>query len=305
MAPPALAALADVELLVPFKRAALGAVLLGTAVAASPSADEQSAAARSPLRGSRVLLAEDDATSRYASARMLELLGCRLGLAADGTEALRAADAEPFDLILMDVQMPGLDGLQATRRIRDGSGPNRATPIIALTANAFAQDVQLCLAAGMTGHLAKPLRLQELRSALLRHLDGLARTPPRATPAMADGGLFDLNVIVALEEDLPREAVDRLIRLFADTQGPRIAGMAALVSAGQHAELVRAAHSLKGAARLFGALRLGELAEALERAAGAGEPPGESLLAQIAGLRTEFEAVSAALSGRLRTPTAA
>jgi len=109
-----------------------------------------------------VLVVEDNSTNQYVVRKTLERLDCAVHVAADGVEALTAAAQQRFDLILMDLQMPRLDGITATRRIRAEAGPNRHTPIIAITANAFTDDVQQCLDAGMNGHLSKPLRRQAL-----------------------------------------------------------------------------------------------------------------------------------------------
>jgi CheY-like chemotaxis protein/anti-sigma regulatory factor (Ser/Thr protein kinase) len=114
--------------------------------------------ATSPLAGRRVLLVEDDPTNRFAGAEMLRRCGAEVEVAENGEDGLHKAAAARFDLILMDMQMPRMDGLSATRHLRAHAGPNRATPIVALTANAFTDDVAQCLAAGMNAHLAKPLR---------------------------------------------------------------------------------------------------------------------------------------------------
>jgi CheY-like chemotaxis protein len=117
-----------------------------------------------------VLLAEDNEANRRVFSQFLTGFGCRVDMVGNGADAVSAASTAPYDLILMDVQMPGLDGLEATRRIRGGSGPNRQSPIVALTGNAFAEDVTACHAAGMSDHVAKPLRRRTLEQALLRHI---------------------------------------------------------------------------------------------------------------------------------------
>lgn len=129
--------------------------------------------------GPRVLLAEDHDINQLLTSAMLDRLGCRVQVARDGAEAIAAvtaaADDEPFALVLMDMQMPHVDGLEATRRIRAGGiGPD-ALPIVALTANAYGDDVDACLAAGMQAHLAKPLQMNQL-AAVLRERTGERRT---------------------------------------------------------------------------------------------------------------------------------
>ena len=115
--------------------------------------------------GPRVLLAEDHAINQMLTGAMLDRLGARVTIAGDGAEAIAAvagAGADPFRLVLMDMQMPGIDGLEATKRIRASGVDADRLPIVALTANAFGDDVEACFAAGMQGHLAKPLQMAQL-----------------------------------------------------------------------------------------------------------------------------------------------
>jgi CheY-like chemotaxis protein len=113
-----------------------------------------------------VLLVEDNAVNRHLAAKLLERFGCRVHTANDGFEGVAAAQAFPFDLILMDCHMPGLDGYDATRKIRQLTGSGSRIPIVALTAGVLDENVKRCQEAGMDELLAKPLRSQELRSLL-------------------------------------------------------------------------------------------------------------------------------------------
>jgi CheY-like chemotaxis protein len=129
---------------------------------------------RHPLR---ILLAEDNAVNQKLAIRLLERMGYRADVAGDGQQAITQLEREAFDVVLMDVQMPELDGLEATRRIRarwTDDGPW----IIAMTANAMAEDREACLAAGMDDYLAKPVRIEELQDALER----APRRPVEMTP---------------------------------------------------------------------------------------------------------------------------
>ncbi|MCU0793839.1 MAG: response regulator [Opitutaceae bacterium] len=120
------------------------------------------------MRGERVLLAEDNAVNQKVALHMLSRLGYRADLAANGLEAIAAVERQAYDIILMDVQMPELDGLEATRRIRAlGSGTNRPW-VIALTANAMSGDREICLEAGMDDYISKPMRAGDLAAALER-----------------------------------------------------------------------------------------------------------------------------------------
>ncbi|PDT87901.1 hybrid sensor histidine kinase/response regulator [Bradyrhizobium sp. Y36] len=120
----------------------------------------------------KVLVAEDDAVNRMVVSKMLGAFDVELRVVTDGTEAVAAASEGNYDVVLMDVRMPDMDGLAATRAIRAQGGRFAALPIIALTANAFSEDVKICREAGMSDFLAKPLRKPALVAALLRALDG-------------------------------------------------------------------------------------------------------------------------------------
>ena len=142
------------------------------APAAGPAADTVG------VEGLRVLLAEDVAVNRELIALMLAPLGVRLQAVADGAAAVEAARVESFDVVLMDMQMPVMDGLEATRRIRAGAGPSAAARIVALTANVMPEEVERCLAAGMDDHLSKPLSAASLAAQLAG-----GRTPGRLAQA--------------------------------------------------------------------------------------------------------------------------
>ena len=129
----------------------------------------------SPDAGVRVLVVDDHEVNRRALGLMLEPLGVTLVTAEGGAEALERAAAEPFDVILMDVNMPLLDGREATRRLRAGAGPNRTVPVIACTASDDAGEIERCRQAGMSGHLAKPIDAAALHRALAEALEAAAR----------------------------------------------------------------------------------------------------------------------------------
>jgi PAS domain S-box-containing protein len=143
---------------------------------AGPSAEAVRSELVRKYRGARVLLAEDNEVNREVALAMLEVLGLRVDTAADGLQAVEKARQQVYDLVLMDMQMPDLDGLDATRRIR--ALPGWATvPIVALTANAFDEDRRACVAAGMSDFIAKPMDPAALHAVLLRWLAISAASP--------------------------------------------------------------------------------------------------------------------------------
>jgi CheY-like chemotaxis protein len=129
---------------------------------------ETAAAATGPVRPLRVLVADDVATNRELLRALLRRGGHEVRLAVNGVEALALAQSELPDLVLMDVSMPELDGMETARRLRALDGPLARVPIVALTAHAFPADVEACLAAGMNGHLAKPIDPAALNAVLAR-----------------------------------------------------------------------------------------------------------------------------------------
>jgi CheY-like chemotaxis protein len=138
---------------------------------AASTAEQQIAEAHA---GRRVLLVEDEPVNREITRELLECVGQRVDVAIDGADAVALVAQQAYDLVLMDVQMPNVDGLEATRRIRALTG-GATLPIIALTANAFADDRARCIAAGMNDFVAKPIRADELFATLLATLEH----PPR------------------------------------------------------------------------------------------------------------------------------
>ena len=154
--------------------------------------DAQSTAAEEALRrrhqGARVLFAEDNPVNQEVVLELLQSAGLSVDLAMDGEQALEFARARAYDLMLMDVQMPRLDGLQATRAIR-ALPAHAKTPILAMTANAFEEDRRLCLAAGMNDHVVKPVDPDKLLTTLLHWLPASAvvHVPASTVPPAVDG----------------------------------------------------------------------------------------------------------------------
>ncbi|MCF8504201.1 MAG: response regulator [Caulobacter sp.] len=131
-----------------------------------------------PSGSARILVAEDNLSNQRVIELFLRPIGADVTIVADGLQALEALSVEPFDLVLMDMQMPVMDGLEATRRLRAGGGPNAGVPVLALTANVMASHRQACADAGMNGHIAKPIDARLLLSAVIGAFDS-----PPAVPA--------------------------------------------------------------------------------------------------------------------------
>ncbi len=141
-------------------------------VVATPTRPHTTASAKpstaEPLVRARVLLAEDNIVNQKLAVRMLEKLGCRVDVAADGQEAVEMLTMLPYDLVFMDCEMPELDGYAATREIRRREGTTRHTPIIAMTAHAMVGDRERCLGVGMDDYISKPVRSADLQETLRR-----------------------------------------------------------------------------------------------------------------------------------------
>lgn len=142
---------------------------------------QQAAPAVTSGRAPRVLVVDDHPVNREVAALMLQALGCETAAACDGAEAVEAVEAQAWDLILMDVRMPRMDGLEATRRIRALAAPASEIPIVAVTADAMPEDVRRCAEAGMAAHLAKPLTQARLLETLARFLDGRGAAAERVS----------------------------------------------------------------------------------------------------------------------------
>jgi signal transduction histidine kinase/DNA-binding response OmpR family regulator/HPt (histidine-containing phosphotransfer) domain-containing protein len=226
---------------------------------------------RIPLR---ILLAEDHVTNRKLALLMLERLGYRADVAANGLEVLSALERQHYDVVLMDMQMPEMDGLDATRRIVQ-QWPKESRPrIIAMTANATKEDYQVCMEAGMDDYVVKPIRVKELTDALSRSrvvADAKVIQPSPGAVAPSETNLpregdFDPAAITKLLELVGGSKTDlaELIRSFLEETPSLLLNLRRALENGDVELLRRAAHTLKSSARDFGATRLSELGQQLE-----------------------------------------
>ena len=214
----------------------------------------------------RILLAEDNPVNQQVAVAMLVKRGHQVDVVANGREAVAAVSAEPYDIVLMDLQMPELDGFAATEQIR--ALPQGGTlPIIALTAHALSGERERCLDRGMTGYLAKPFKAHELFAVIEgRSPDGAPRAAAAAAPPV-DVDAFRRT----MQEAGAAEAVDGILATFVETLPQRLETLAAAARGPAAEPIQHAAHALKSAAGTIGARGLATLLEEIEAAARAGD----------------------------------
>jgi signal transduction histidine kinase/CheY-like chemotaxis protein len=256
-----------------------------------------------PQRKTRVLLVEDNPVNLMVAQRLLQVLGVDCDAAGNGQAALEKLDGGDYDLVLMDCQMPVLDGYAATRRWREieqERGAERRLPIVAMTANAMAGDRQKCLDAGMDDYLAKPVTRAELEQCVARwkgsNLAVPDTLPPAAQLAERSPPVLDGGVLGELREVLGAE-VDRIVAVYLEDAPRLIAQLERAAASNDPIALRVAAHTLKSSSANVGATTLADAARDLEHGARDGTlaNPGTAV-ARIVG---EFAQVRAALQATL------
>ena len=245
---------------------------------------------QAPERRLRVLVAEDNVVNQRVAVLLLERLGHHADVVANGLEAVQAVAATPYDVVLMDVQMPELDGVGATERIRAELPVTRQPHVIAMTAGALAEDRERCLSAGMDDFLGKPVRREELGAALQRASRAVAApqadrtdeavvadrsTPRTPTPPAADDPappVVDASVLGSLTTRLGDRApgfLDGLLSTWESEIAGRLQELAAAVESGDAARAGRALHAVKGGSASMGAVRLAATCAEMEAVLGA------------------------------------
>ncbi len=227
----------------------------------------------------RILIADDQPTNRMVVAEMFKSFDCRIETAVNGADAVKIALQFSPDVILMDVRMPEMDGLQATRALRARGGDFAAVPIIAFTADAFAGDMNAGLQAGMTDFVAKPVRKKTLVAAILRSIrqseheaaDPISEAEQAASGlalGATDGGLLvDEEVLQDLIAEIGEEAAGESFDIFVADTEHRLKLLRQLSCAADRPRIEHEAHSLRGSAVQFGLRGLSRLAEYLEKEA--------------------------------------
>ncbi len=278
--------------------------LLGQACSAaepvSPHAPATTTTSAKHPRG-RVLVVEDNDINQLVALGLLEALGYSAHVVDNGLEAVREAAAGPYDAVLMDIQMPGMDGYTAARGIRDAEPKGRRTPIIAMTASAMQGERERCLAAGMDDYLSKPVASNRLAAVLAHYLGSAAADPMELAEDPADRTAGDARVDLdtgRLEEldalgDGAAALVTRAITNFIG-QAPRtLEEIREAERRGDVEQVAALAHRLKGSAWNLGAVRVGDLCERLEHEARSDQLT--DVAGQLAAVRTAYDDASRAL----------
>ncbi len=271
---------------------------LGAAVAVEAPRDPDPLVALRPLR---VLLVEDSVANQRVATGMLEKAKHTVRVVTDGTAAVEAYAAERFDIVLMDLQMPRMDGYEATRAIRRREQELGAprTPIVALTARASMGNEALCLSAGFDGYLPKPYRSRELLDAIAARV---GETEPPAAPAGASPPDAGLDWDAALEAvDGDRELLGKVIDGFLGQQPTLIAELREALAAGNLPVVKRVAHTVGGSLRMFHGARVVALANDLEDRCQGGS--SDAVEAAWRTLDPELAGVVVELRNRLRNRT--
>jgi PAS domain S-box-containing protein len=259
--------------------------LVADAAAAAPAeapAPAQAPPAEEPAIGGRVLLAEDNEINALLATTILEEAGFSVEAVVNGEEAVEAARRGAFDLVLMDVQMPVMDGLAATRLIRQIEGPAGQVAIVALTANAMRSDQDACLEAGMNDFVSKPLDPDDFLTVVRRFVGDAegASGEPSGTQAPAELPDLDDAQLDGLMRLMPPARLRAIIENFLNSAQGRLQRIESCARSGDLVGMAREAHDLKGVSGNFGARKLQHLADRLEQASKAGDEVEVAALTQ-------------------------
>jgi two-component system, sensor histidine kinase and response regulator len=249
----------------------------------------RSRAAPGGLAG-HVLLAEDYPVNRMVAIAMLERSGYSVDAVGNGREAVEALSSVPYAAVLMDVQMPEMDGYEATAEIRRREGSGHHTPIVAMTANAMQGDREKALEAGMDDYIAKPVRREELEAVLGRWIPRPEKEPPARSNG--DPPAVDLSVLESRrgpQKEGEPDKLARIVTLFIDDVPLRIDALRRAVERGEAQEVEETAHMLKGGSGYMGAARMVEICTKLQEAGISGDLSDAPELLDALG--AEFERV--------------
>ncbi|OLP16706.1 hypothetical protein BST81_19910 [Leptolyngbya sp. 'hensonii'] len=267
-----------------------------SAVPAVPALIDPEVSARCPLR---ILLAEDNIVNQKVALHLLQRMGYRADMAANGLEVLQMLRLQPYDVILMDVQMPEMDGLEAARQIQlmwTGAGqeppPDWSKPqIIAMTANAMQGDREQCLQAGMDSYISKPVQAKELAQVLCQcHLQSARLALPDPEPAVDRPALMEfVEQLAGSEPEVQQAFLAELVKTFVEVGDELVQLMHRAIATLDPKSLQRAAHSLKSSSASLKAHGLSVLCQTLEDGVAQGKLEG--IEAQVAELEAEYDRV--------------
>lgn len=231
------------------------------------------------------LLVEDSLTNQMVATAMLEKVGCQLAIANDGFEAIDMVQKADFDVVLMDVSMPGMDGLEASRRIRALGGHYQTLPIVAMTAHAFAHDREACLEAGMNDYLSKPLQREQLYAMLKRwglHKNTVVEASEAVLAPVAMVGttkpILDESIIQTLIGDTSPDLFKQLVAIFLQESREHFDALPSLVMNDDFTAAAKHAHAVKSTAGALGAVALQDMCGQLEIACRESKPHIATLL---------------------------
>ncbi|MBT5359251.1 MAG: response regulator [Rhodospirillaceae bacterium] len=228
----------------------------------------------------RILLVEDNAVNQMLASAILKKAGHKVEVAADGVEAVDAVRSRPFDAVLMDIQMPEMDGLEATRRIRSLDNPEQSNIyIIAMTANALMGDREKCISAGMNDYLPKPIDQKKLLSALAKASSIALPASDAADEANSAESCLDGTILDQLEETIGREAVASMLSMTVAEVPATVALITAANAEGDLDKMRKEVHDMGSNFGSYGAMRLSDHARAIEKACREGDAGQASELA--------------------------
>jgi PAS domain S-box-containing protein len=282
----------------PFKASQLYNTLLRllSADARETQTAEAAADEKRAISSLRILLAEDNAMNQTVALRLLERLGYRADVASNGLEALAALERQPYDVILMDVQMPELDGLDTSRQICQRWPAASRPHIIAMTANALPEDREACFAAGMNAYVAKPIRRDELAEALKR-----ARPLRKRDAAPGENGVtLDAAALETLRELGGAEFIAEVVDVFLADAPALITSLRSSLECKDTEELRRAAHTLKSNGSTLGAAAFADLCRTVEQHARDGDLDSVSQL--VDRIEQGYQALQEALAALRSEP---
>ena len=248
----------------------------------------------------KILLVEDNRVNQRVALLMLEKLRLKADTAANGVEALQVLSKLAYDIVLMDIQMPEMDGLEATRRIRRQLPREQQPRIIAMTANALSEDRERCLAAGMDDYIGKPVRIEELRRALLGDPARRRNAREPATAGADSAGVpgFLRQAVQQLADSTSHSGARQILQTLSNDAPVQINGLREALLRGDAVETRRFAHSMKSNSLMIGATVVADLLLAIERLAS--ENRLDQLLPLVPTAVAEYEAVLAAVSALSR-----